>query len=546
VKNFAIDGTNGVFDWDGGTFRVDGGTATTGAEISMQTGTSASRLEVIRGATFNAVGGFYFSGSSGSLAVDSGGFFNASAGGGNLIATSGTFAVTVDSSSSLAGGNLQLGGSSSNTSLVVSNGSYVGLRGFESADEGGAVSTIQLTGTGSHIDWDEVFYLAGDVGHAGGTADMTIANGGLLRGDGAASAIKIWNGGTMHVDTGGAIDTPGDMTLLGVLDMGGGTATLGTTTLQGSGRIRGRGTVASRVVSADPTTRISALGGDLTLGKPVLGGVAFAGTLEAGGSLVTMISAQAITLGDTTTVEEGRIRTTSVLTNPATGLVRAIGALEAPALVNAGVLSIGGTAPDTLRVQGALNLQATGTLRMRIGGTGPNQADRIRVTSVANLGGALELFFDSHGVYPSNTPVTLLTFPSRTGTFASLIVHDLDPSRFTLVYTATSVQVQFIGMVAVEPVAELPRVLSFTGRSAAGSSPGGFDLALPRAARVHVALYDVRGREVARLADGAAPAGFHRHALPAGLGGGIYFGRARIREEGAATEIVRTDRVLVR
>jgi T5SS/PEP-CTERM-associated repeat protein len=544
VKHLTMDGSNGDFDWDGGTLRIDGGAATAGSPIVMSATTGASRLEVIRGATFAVTGGLSFSGGSGSLAVDSDALLNLS--GGDLIATTGTFAVTVDSSSLLAARDMQLGGSSSNTSLAVTNGSYLALRSFESADEGGAVSTIQLNGTGSHIDWDNVFYLAGDAGHAGGTADMTIANGGLLRGDGSSSSLKIWPGGVMHVNSGGAIDTPGDMTLLGLLDMGGGTSTIGAITLQGNGRIRGRGTVAARVVSGDPTTRISAVGGDLTLGQLVFGGFVFAGTLEAGGSLVTLVSALPITLGDTTTVDEGRIRTTSVLTNPGTGVLRAIGALEAPTLANAGVLSIGGTAPDTLRVQGALNLQATSTLRVRIRGTSPNQADRIHVTGAANLGGTLELFFDPDGVYPSNTTVPFLTFPSRTNSFASVIAHGLDPSRFAVVSTATAIQVVFIGTVAVEPGAELPRVVAFTGRSAAGSTPGGFELALPRAARVHVALYDVRGREVTRLVDGPAPAGLHRHALPQGLRRGVYFGRARIREDGAADEIVRTDRVVVR
>ncbi len=544
VKNFTLNGAHGVFDWDGGTFRVDNGTATAGSGISMGTSTSAPRLEVIRGAGFFVSGNLSFVGSSGSLAVGPQSSLTLS--GGDLIATSGTFAVTVDSSSNLAGGDMQLGGSSSNTSLAVTNGSYLALSSFESADQVGAVSTIQLTGTGSLIGWDNMFYLAGDAGQAGGTADMTISSGGLLRGNIGASSLKIWPGGTMHVNTGGTVDTPGIMTLLGLLDLGGGASTLATTTLQGNGRIRGRGTVASRVVSSDPTTRISAIGGDLTLGVSLLGGVQFAGTLEAGGSLVTLISAQPITLGDTTTVEEGRIKTTSGLTNPATGVVRAIGALETPTFSNAGVLSIGGAAPDTLRVQGALNLQATSTLRMRVQGTGLNQADRIRVTGAANLGGTLELFFDPNGVYQANTTVTLLSFPSRTNSFASVVVHGLDPSLFAVVHKSTAIHVIFNTTVAVEPGAELPQAVAFTGRSATGSMPGRFDLALPRAARVHVALYDVRGREVAHLVDGAAPAGVHRHALPEGLRRGVYFGRARIREDGAAADIVRTDRVVVR
>ena len=540
VKHLTVNGANGLMDWDGGTLRVDGGTGAIGAGFTMGTSTGASRLEVIRGGTLSVAGQLFFGSGTGSLAVDSGGHFGVS-GGGDVVVTSGTFDVTVDSSSTMAGGDMQLGGSSSNTSLLVATGSYLGLSSFECADEGGSVSTIQLQGTGSHIDWDGVFYLAGDAGHAGGTADMTISSGGLLRGDGSSSSIKIWNGGTMHVNAGGAIDTPGDMTLLGVLDLNGGTASLdGTTTLQGNGRIRGRGTLDSRVFSNEATTRISAIGGNLTLGTVAMAGFSFAGTLEAGGFVLTLVGGLPITLGDTTTVDEGRLKSATALTNKTTGFLRALGTIETPSLVNQGVMAIGGTVSDTLRVQGALNLQSTGTLRMRIHGTGPFQADRITVTGPANLGGTLELFFDSHGVYPSNAVVPLVTFPSHTNSFTSVVAHGLDPSRFALVVSATAVQIVFIGTVGVEPGAELPKSVAFTGRS------GGFELALPRAAQVHVALYDVRGREVARLADGAAPAGVHRHVLPESLRRGVYFGRAVIREDGAADEIVRTDRVVVR
>ena len=78
---------------------------------------------------------------------------------------------------------------------------------------------------------------------------------------------------------------------------------------------------------------------------------------------------------------------------------------------------------------------------------------------------------------------------------------------------------------------------------AAGRLPGWFELALPRPAEIHLALYDVRGREIARLLDGAAPAGVHRVALPAAMRRGVYFGRVHVRsEDGVRT---RTDRVLV-
>jgi hypothetical protein len=369
---------------------------------------------------------------------------------------------------------------------------------------------------------------------------MTIASGGLLKGDVATSNLQIWNGGTMHVNTGGSISTLGVAKILGVLDMGGGTATIGTTSLQPGGRIRGRGTVDSKVGSTDATSRITAVGGDLTLGKAVASGMTFGGTLEASSFLVTLLNSGTITLGDTTTIDWGRIKSATGITNPAAGFVRAAGAFETPTFTNQGVMAIGGATPDTLRVQGALTLGATSTVRMRVIGTNLHQADRIKVTGAATLGGTLQIDFDPHGVYPSSKTDTLMTFPSRTGLFTQVVVNGLDPSRFQLVVTATMVQVNFIGTVDVEPGVDLPNAIAFTGRA------GGFELALPRAAQVHVALYDVRGREVARLLDGAAPAGFQRLVLPETVRRGIYFGMARVREAGSRDDVVRTDRVLVR
>jgi hypothetical protein len=90
----------------------------------------------------------------------------------------------------------------------------------------------------------------------------------------------------------------------------------------------------------------------------------------------------------------------------------------------------------------------------------------------------------------------------------------------------------------IEPVA-LPRVLRLAPLGM------GFVLELPEAADVSVRVYDVRGREVAMLAEGARPAGFHAldlaKAAP-GLGNGIYFARATVT--GAAGRDVKTARVV--
>jgi uncharacterized RDD family membrane protein YckC len=74
-------------------------------------------------------------------------------------------------------------------------------------------------------------------------------------------------------------------------------------------------------------------------------------------------------------------------------------------------------------------------------------------------------------------------------------------------------------------------------------------LELPHETPLRARLYDLGGREVARLADGVLPAGVHVFTLD-GAGGaahdlaaGVYFARAVLTSDGA--EVVRTTRVLV-
>jgi hypothetical protein len=67
-----------------------------------------------------------------------------------------------------------------------------------------------------------------------------------------------------------------------------------------------------------------------------------------------------------------------------------------------------------------------------------------------------------------------------------------------------------------------------------------FELGLPDAADVEVALYDVAGRRVATLSDGALPAGRHTLSVPGRkrLSSGMYFARAVVRTPERSVERV--------
>ncbi len=543
TRGLTLNPTHGVLDFDGGTLRIDGGIAAISTPATLVIGTSAgpARLEVIRGATATLSQAVSIGTGTSSLLIDSDGSLFLP--GKDFTASSGTFDMTVDSSGAFGASIVRFPGVST-TSLNIANGGYFTCGSFEAADLGGAVSTISLTGVGSDFAFDNNFLLAGDSTHAGGTATMTIADGGVLREDGTGGFVGLYPGATMHVNPGGNVNVAtGEMRIEGVLQVGGGTTTLNRYTLVGNGRIRGTGTVLGNVSSAVATSRVSAVGGDLSVGAyHSITGFDSRGTVEAGSSLLTLNDSNGITLGDTTTVDGGTLKASaSGFTNPSTGFVRAFGTVQGTSLLNQGVLAVGGASPSTLLLTGAYTQSAGGRLRVRVHSTNTNQADRVNVTLGATLAGTLQLDFLPNGAYLAGVPITIMTFQSRTGTFPALVVNGVGVGTFSVVYTATAVNIVFNQTVAVEPA--LPRELSFLGRN---GSPGFLELALPAASDIHVRLFDVRGREVARVAGGPAEAGVHRYPLAADLRRGVYFGRATVRAaHPVAPSLTRVARVLV-
>jgi T5SS/PEP-CTERM-associated repeat protein len=532
VQDLTIEGTHGVIDFDGGRLRIDGGMGTLdGPTLSLGSTAGPAALEVVRGAIVSKQNDVFIlteAGQTSTLAVDSGASLTIA---NDLVLTSGTAAVTIDSSAVLTTvGDVNLGGSSSNTSLAITHGGALNCVTFESADEAGAVSTITVFNAGSRINFSGPFFLGGDAGHAGGAASATLSTGGGLVGTTASSDILVYPLSSLTVGFGGSLTTPGDVNVQGTLSVGQASMTAAVVQLEGNGRLLGSGTVNARIASTSATSRIDATGG-LTVGNSAsTTGFAFAGTLDHTGiGIVTLRDQNAAQLGDTTTLGGGTLRsTTSMSVN--NGFVNARGTIDTPIFLVgglSGLLAVQGTGPGILAMTGQYT-QSQGTLRLRVNGTDAGEADRVNVAGLANLGGPLRLVFDPNGTYAAGVPITLMTYGSRSGSFNAVIVEGISPAAFSLVYEPTAVQIVF--NTAVAAPAELPHELAFTGHSGAASW---LELALPRAAEVHVALYDVRGRERARLLDGPTEPGIHRVALPAGLERGVYFARALVAGEPA-------------
>lgn len=157
------------------------------------------------------------------------------------------------------------------------------------------------------------------------------------------------------------------------------------------------------------------------------------------------------------------------------------------------------------------------------------RSDTLAVSGEANLDGTLEITLDaSWQVQPLDT-FTVLTCGSRVGTF-SAVTWNGEPlaGQVQVLYEPNAVKLVVSSFpLSVDPEAD--------GRAVRFAPVGGrqhlaFELELAAAAEVTVAMYDVTGRQVATLADGALAAGRHTLAVPSRqeLPSGVYFARALV------------------
>ncbi len=162
------------------------------------------------------------------------------------------------------------------------------------------------------------------------------------------------------------------------------------------------------------------------------------------------------------------------------------------------------------------------------------RCDTLVVTNTANLDGTLDLATDASFVRVTGDTFTVMTYGARIGTFATVTWNGTPlGGRAQVVYGPNAVWVIMTGTTGVD---DGPNTAVSDLRLAPVSVRGGaaFELALPRDAQARVKLYDVTGRLVATLADGALVAGRHTLAAPeavARLGSGVLFARAEVRDD---------------
>ncbi len=208
-----------------------------------------------------------------------------------------------------------------------------------------------------------------------------------------------------------------------------------------------------------------------------------------------------------------------------------------------------GTGARKISTSASLSM-SNGTLEVELGNHATSEYDTLKSTH-AFLGGTLELkLLPSFNGVPGDSFTVIQCTGIVSGTFANVTVQG-EPlnGRFGVVYNGNSVVVvvllPILGVEDHTPAPSTFTALRFAPLGSPGASPV-LALDLPVAANVSVRVYDVTGREVAVLADGALGAGAHRLPLSRDLpGAGLYFVRARV-DDGSRIEVRKASVVRLR
>ncbi len=172
-----------------------------------------------------------------------------------------------------------------------------------------------------------------------------------------------------------------------------------------------------------------------------------------------------------------------------------------------GTLEVGDPASIAALTLPAFTAQAQSTVKMDIGGgREADPSDRVQVTGTAVFAGRLDV--SALTVPALGDSFMLVTYANHTGQFDAVEFPPLDPSQlWELHYGSTSLSLHVVGAPSALPAAENETSPASLRLQVSGPNPMRaattlrFDL--PRSGPVDVRVYDVRGREVAKIVEGA-------------------------------------------
>jgi|GEM_PF-3994882 len=211
------------------------------------------------------------------------------------------------------------------------------------------------------------------------------------------------------------------------------------------------------------------------------------------------------------------------------GVIGGIGTFPSQ-LTNSGVLSPGDSAaaPGALAIAGSFTQTNTGILEIDIGGTGEGEYDVLAVTEEASLGGSLRLRLTGGYELHEGDVFHVVRAGRIIGAFEN--VEAPEDAGFEITYTDTSVMVVVTTGVGTERLAEEQPYVTVL----LPNYPNPFEtetlisIDLPKPAWVRLSVFDLNGREVARLVDEFRTAGRHTVVFrDADLASGIYLYRLK-------------------
>lgn len=386
-------------------------------------------------------------------------------------------------------GGIRVGGSGAGTLVTANAGTRVAVPGaFTVGDSAGSNGVVV-------VDSSSVLHVTGStVLGRNGVSDVTVRGGAHLAAEGGAD-LAVASGSTSFV----TLREGGYLSALG-MRVGGALPAIGQAlvSVDDNGALDVSGALDIRTST-----------GNMRVGS---GGFVITNTLQVDGVLE---------------LQGGDVFATDGMTLGAPGLLLGTGRVDGAAVLRGTTDLVDSVATfGRLVVVGRVRLEATHSLRLHIGGTASPRNDALAVANDSLvLGGLLSI-----SPLPGFVPAPLDTFVLLeggvvTGQFDE-VQYDGEPlpPELQLVVLADRVLLVASANVGAPEAAGTPQDLrlSVAGRALA--------LALPLAADIELAVFDVSGRRVCELRRGPLAAGVHRIELPeATVATGVYFVRADVR-----------------
>ena len=444
----SLEGT-GTFN-NGGTLRKAGGTGTTtigrnfnnSGSVEVETGTL--RLS----GSGNHTGSFVPSAGA-TLAFE---VFN------------GTIHDLKDGSSVAGAGNLSFNGLSGQFASTVNVSGDFNVAGVTTVGPIGV--TVNFAAAANVLNIGSTLTLSrGTVNFNSGellTPTTLNVTGGTLGGSDTVtvSGPMTWNNnGTLSGS--GAVNANGGLTINGAAFISGRTLNNGGTAVWSAGTIgTGNGAVINNLAGATFETTFDGFPQNNVSGSRLFNN---AGTFRKSGGTGTTTIDNTFTNRGSVQVQTGTLSFSASYTqtagetllgggNVSSPLLLQIqgGALGGSGVVSAGVISSGQVNPGAfaglLNVTGSYTQNSDGTLNLEIGGqTAGNEFDQLSVASLASLGGTLNLSL-INGFEPSlGDSFVILTYGSRTGTFATINHLDLGSGkRFQATYNPANLTLKVV------------------------------------------------------------------------------------------------------